>query len=139
MRNKCAAILALCLISVPLTACGNPASNNGAGKAPISNRTVAPDDNADAPENSSEGNSSEGNAPKGKNPATRESAERYRDCLEKKGVGAEIMDDNIVVFKFEGDEGSVGSSSMNSSDRQQAIEECKSEVPDYHEPDYNTK
>lgn len=49
------------------------------------------------------------------------------------------MDDDWVVLQWSGDDsGSVSSESAN-ADRDKAIKECQAKVPDYHDPDFNTK
>ena len=49
------------------------------------------------------------------------------------------MDGNWVVLQWEGgDSGSVSADS-DDKDRDKAIRDCQAKVPDYHDPDFNTK
>ena len=116
-------------MTAPLSACGgrHPSQSSGAPSATTSQGT--------APKTDMQGV----DAPQGANRASKQTAERYRDCLTAAGVPAQIMDDDWVVLQWSGDDsGSVSSESAN-TDRDKAIKECQAKVPDYHDPDFNTK
>ncbi|MBT1179039.1 hypothetical protein [Bifidobacterium vespertilionis] len=128
LRLAAATVLAAAMIA-PLSACGRqqPASSSDAPSATTSQDT--------APKTDSQGS----DAAQGVNPASKQAAEQYRDCLTAAGVPAQIMDGNWVVFQWTGnDSGSVSSGSTD-GDRDKAIKECQAKVPDYHDPDFNTK
>ena len=116
-------------MTAPLSACGgqHPSQSSSAPSATTSQET--------APKTDMQG----GAAPQGANRASKQAAERYRDCLTAAGVPAQIMDGDWVVLQWSGDDsGSVSSESAN-TDRDNAIKECQAKVPDYHDPDFNTK
>lgn len=75
----------------------------------------------------------------GLEPASKQAAEQYRDCLTAAGVPAQIMDGNWVVLQWTGDGSGSVSSGSTDGDRDKAIKECQAKVPDYHDPDFNTK
>ena len=129
-RQPCAAVLAVVFLSLAVSGCGS--GNGGAASHDIESQTQSSSTGDDE--------QADGSA-EGRNPATKEAAERYRDCLEAAGIGADIVDDNWVVFTAESSQGSVSSTDSDDTDnpRQQAIEQCQAKVPDYHDPDFNTK
>ena len=128
LRLAAAAALAAAM-TLPLSACGQqqPTQSSDAPSATASQDT--------APKIDSQG----GDAPQGSNPASKQAAEQYRDCLTAAGVPAQIMDGNWVVLQWTGDGSGSVSSETTDGDRDKAIKECQAKVPDYHDPDFNTK
>ena len=114
---------------MPLSACGQqqPSQSSGAPSATASQDAV--------PKTDSQG----GDAPHGANPASRQAAEAYRDCLAAAGVPAQIMDGDWVVLQWTGDDSGSASSGSGDGERDKAIRECQAKVPDYHDPDFNTR
>ncbi|KAB7790724.1 hypothetical protein [Bifidobacterium leontopitheci] len=132
MRNTivlrlAAAVALAAAMAAPLSACGQSQSSQSAAKPTVSQDA--------APKTDSQG----GDAPQGSNPASKQAAERYRDCLTAAGVPAQIMDGNWVVLQWTGDDSGSVSSGSTDGDRDKAIKECQAKVPDYHDPDFNTK
>lgn len=93
-------------------------------------------DRSDSSDISSLDSEQAGQAPKGRNRASRQAAEQYSACLAEQGVDTRIVDDSYVVFQVEG-EGSAGSSLGD--ERQRAVDMCLAEVPDYHDPDFDSR
>ena len=91
-RLSAAAALAAAL-AAPLSACGQQQSSQSSGAPSATTSQDA------APKTDSQG----GDAPQGSNPASKQAAERYRDCLTAAGVPAQIMDGNWVVLQWTGD------------------------------------
>ena len=138
MRNtivkSCGALLTAVCLSLAMSACG---SDSDASTRDIQGQ---------APSSSTPEDGQAGGSPDGTNPATRQAAEQYRDCLEAGGVGADIVDGNHVVYKVEGFKGSFSTDDDHpdmqgsaSSPDEDVVEQCQAEVPDYHDPDFNTK
>lgn len=127
---RLAAAAALTVTLTPLaTACGQSQSSQSSGTSSATTSQEA------APQTDTQG----GDAVQGTNPASKQAAERYRDCLTAAGVPAQIMDGNWVVLQWTGDGSSSVSSDSDDEDRDKTIEECQAKVPDYHDPDFNTK
>ncbi|MBW3091293.1 hypothetical protein [Bifidobacterium miconisargentati] len=128
LRLAAAAALAAAM-TVPLSACGQQQPTQSSDEPSATTSQDA------APKTDSQG----GDAPQGSNPASKQAAEQYRDCLTAAGVPAQIMDGNWVVFQWTGDGSGSVSSESTDVDRDKAIKECQAKVPDYHDPDFNTK
>ena len=109
-RLSAAAALAAAL-AAPLSACGQQQSSQSSGAPSATTSQDA------APKTDSQG----GDAPQGSNPASKQAAERYR------------------VLQWTGDGSGSVSSGSTDGDRDKAIKECQAKVPDYHDPDFNTK
>lgn len=125
-----AVAMLMTVMLVPLSACGQ--RQTAAERPEPTSRNVIP-------KSDSQGDGRSGDVPQGANPASKQAAERYRDCLVSSGVPAEIMDGNWVVLQWEGgDSGSVSAGS-DDKDRDKAIRDCQAKVPDYRDPDFNTK
>lgn len=124
-----AAVALAAALAAPLSACGQQQSSQSSGAPSATTSQDA------APKTDSQG----GDAPQGSNPASKQAAERYRDCLTAAGVPAQIMDGNWVVLQWTGDGSGSVSSGSTDGDRDKAIKECQAKVPDYHDPDFNTK
>lgn len=122
-RLAAAAVLAATL-AAPLSACGQQQSSQSSGAPSATSQDAAP-------KTDSQG----GDAPQG----SKQAAEQYRDCLTAAGVPAQIMDGNWVVLQWTGDGSGSVSSGSTDGDRDKAIKECQAKVPDYHDPDFNTK
>ena len=130
--KSCGALLTAVCLSLAVSACGSDANTRDIqGQSPSSS---IPDDGQ------------AGDSPDGTNPATKQAAEQYRDCLEAGGVGADIVDGNHVVYTVEGFKGSISTDADHpdmqgsaSSPDEDVVEQCQAEVPDYHDPDFNTK
>lgn len=130
-RLAAAAVLAATLaatLAAPLSACGQQQSSQSSGAPSATSQDAAP-------KTDSQG----GDAPQGSNPASKQAAEQYRDCLTAAGVPAQIMDGSWVVLQWTGDGSGSVSSGSTDGDRDKAIKECQAKVPDYHDPDFNTK
>ncbi|MCH9276721.1 hypothetical protein JS533_010630 [Bifidobacterium amazonense] len=127
---RLAAATALTVALMPLaTACGQQQSSPASGTSSTTTSQEA------APKTDSQG----GDAVQGANPASKQAAEQYRDCLTAAGVPAQIMDGNWVVLQWTGDGSGTASSGSDDGTRDKAIKECQAKVPDYHDPDFNTK
>ena len=127
LRLAAAAALAAMTL-IPLSACGQqPSRSSGASSASASREAV--------PKTDSQG----GDAPHDENPASKQAAEAYRDCLASAGVPAQIMDGDWVVLQWTGDDSGSASSGSGDGERDKAIRECQAKVPDYHDPDFNTR
>lgn len=127
-RLAAAATLAA-MMTMPLSACGQQQSSQSSGASSASTSQDA------TPKTDSQG----GDATQGANPASKQAAEQYRDCLTAAGVPAQIWDGNWVVLQWTGDDSGSVSSGSTDGDRDKAIKECQAKVPDYHDPDFNTK
>lgn len=127
LRLAAAAALAAMTL-MPLSACGQqPSHSSGASPAPASREAVPKTD------------SQSGDAPQDTNPASKQAAEAYRDCLASAGMPAQIMDGDWVAFQWTDDDSGSASSGSEDGERDKAISECQAKVPDYHDPDFNTR
>ncbi|MCI1254240.1 MAG: hypothetical protein LKG12_03620 [Bifidobacterium tibiigranuli] len=124
------AIMLLAAITMPLVACGE---NNSGGIA----QTQVPSSQTQGSELPED--STAGNAPKPGKGAGKEAAEQYRDCLNENGVPADIVDGDRVVFRVEDPHSGSAGSDAKDTDRDVAIGQCQTQVPDYHDPDFNSK
>ncbi|MBB2923728.1 hypothetical protein [Cellulomonas cellasea] len=64
-----------------------------------------------------------------------EAAEAYLECLTDAGVGAAIVDGTRVVLAADVDGGSASSA----EDVTAAEEQCRTQVPEYQEPDFDER
>ncbi|NMM93757.1 hypothetical protein [Bifidobacterium oedipodis] len=87
----------------------------------------------------SDGNDQNNNEQNDTNTTTEQAAQQYRDCLEDHGIPAEIVEGNRVVFQWQESDANSISESSNDTNRDAAIQKCQVTVPDYHDPNFNTK
>lgn len=127
LRLAAAAALAAMTL-VPLSACGqHPSHSSGASSASASREAVPKTD------------SQSDDALQDASPASKQAAEAYRDCLASAGMPAQIMDGDWVALQWTGDDSGSASSGSEDGERDKAIRECQAKVPDYHDPDFNTR
>jgi len=131
-RMRSAALAGLCLALLAVAGCRAQTPTPGPTHAPGPTTTspATPDSGGPMVPDDEQGGSVAPNSQ-----STPEAAQAYLACLTQAGVGAAIVDETRVVLVADPQAGDASSSEEIS----QAEQQCREQVPDYHEPDFNER
>lgn len=130
-RMRHAALAGVCLALLALGGCRDQAAapEPFATSGPATTSPAAPGDGTPAVP------ADEGGTVSPHSESTPEAAQAYLGCLTQAGVAAAIIDETRVVLVADPQAGGASSS----EEVPQAEQQCREQVPDYHDPDFNQR